>query len=226
VQAYPVSVKGVVARDGRVLLLHNERGEWELPGGRLEVGETPQQCVVREIAEETGWSVTAGSILDAWLYHVAQAGQHVFIVTYGCHLGLQDLDRHLARGPRPRHRGLLVRAASCSTSCGDPSPRPPSRPSAAGASARTPPTSSTSRSALAGADATLPSALLRSRKITVAGSGAGSVAAADIKAQIPAYIQPIADGSVQVPFRTFPLSEAGAWTASAESGPRVVLVRD
>ena len=81
--------------------------------------------------------------------------------------------------------------------------------------------------ALAGAQAAVPSALLRSRKLTISGSGAGSVAAADIKAQIPAYIQLIADGSVQVPFRTFPLSDAGAaWTASAESGPRVVLVPD
>ena len=81
--------------------------------------------------------------------------------------------------------------------------------------------------ALAGAEAAVPSALLRSRKITISGSGAGSVAAADIKAQIPAYIQLITNGSVQVPFRTFPLSDAGAaWTASAESGPRVVLVRD
>jgi NADPH:quinone reductase-like Zn-dependent oxidoreductase len=80
--------------------------------------------------------------------------------------------------------------------------------------------------ALAGAEAAVPSALLRSRKITISGSGAGSVAAADIKAQIPAYIQLIADGSVQVPYRTFPLSDAGAaWIASAESGPRVVLVR-
>lgn len=85
-RAYPVSVKGVVARQGRILLLHNERGEWELPGGRLETGETPQQCVVREIAEETGWAVTAGPILDAWLYHIAQAARHVLIVTYGCHL--------------------------------------------------------------------------------------------------------------------------------------------
>lgn len=93
-QAYPVSVKGVTARDVRILLLHNDRGEWELPGGRLETGETPEQCVVREIAEETGWAVTAGPILDAWLYHVAQAGKHVYIVTYGCHLdpGQKDLD--------------------------------------------------------------------------------------------------------------------------------------
>jgi NADPH:quinone reductase-like Zn-dependent oxidoreductase len=79
--------------------------------------------------------------------------------------------------------------------------------------------------ALAGAAAAVPSALLRSRKITISGSGAGSVAAADIKAQIPVYIKLIAEGSVQVPFRTFLLSDVGAaWTASAEAGPRVVLV--
>jgi NADPH:quinone reductase-like Zn-dependent oxidoreductase len=79
--------------------------------------------------------------------------------------------------------------------------------------------------ALAGAEAAVPSSLLRSRKLAISGSGAGSVSAADIKALIPLYIQLIADGSVQVPFRTFPLSEAAAaWTASADSGPRVVLV--
>ena len=57
--AFPVSVKGVAIQDGRVLLLENERGEWELPGGKLELGEDPQECVVREITEETGWQVTA-----------------------------------------------------------------------------------------------------------------------------------------------------------------------
>jgi NADPH:quinone reductase-like Zn-dependent oxidoreductase len=81
--------------------------------------------------------------------------------------------------------------------------------------------------ALAGAEAAVPSSLLRSRKLTISGSGAGSVPAAEIKAQIPLYLQLIADGSVQVPFRTFPLSDvAAAWTASAGSGPRVVLVPD
>ncbi len=79
--------------------------------------------------------------------------------------------------------------------------------------------------ALAGAEAGVPSPLLRSRRLTISGSGAGSVPAAEIKAQIPAYLQLIADGSVQVPFRTFPLSDsAAAWTASAASGPRVVLI--
>jgi NADPH:quinone reductase-like Zn-dependent oxidoreductase len=81
--------------------------------------------------------------------------------------------------------------------------------------------------ALGGAEAAVPSSLLRSRKLTISGSGAGSVPASAIKAQMPAYIGLIADGSVQVPFRTFPLSDIGAaWTASTASGPRVVLVRD
>jgi NADPH:quinone reductase-like Zn-dependent oxidoreductase len=80
---------------------------------------------------------------------------------------------------------------------------------------------------LAGAHAAVPSSLLRSRKLTISGSGAGSVPAAELKAQIPPYIQLIADGSVQVPFRTFPLSAiAEAWPASAEPGPRVVLIPD
>jgi 8-oxo-dGTP pyrophosphatase MutT (NUDIX family) len=82
--SFPVSVKGVVVRAGRVLLLRNERDEWELPGGRLEPGETPEQCVAREVFEETGWRVKAGPLLDAWVYDIAAVGRQVFIVTYGC----------------------------------------------------------------------------------------------------------------------------------------------
>ena len=82
---FPVSVKGVAVRGGRVLLLRNERAEWELPGGKLEIGEDPLDCVAREIAEETGWQVTVGPILDCWQYHI-DVGQDVVIVTYGCHV--------------------------------------------------------------------------------------------------------------------------------------------
>jgi mutator protein MutT len=85
-QAYrfPVSVKGVVWQDQRVVLLKNERDEWELPGGKLELGETPEDCVAREIAEEVGLHVKIGPLLDSWVYHIA-AGVDVLILTYGCY---------------------------------------------------------------------------------------------------------------------------------------------
>jgi 8-oxo-dGTP pyrophosphatase MutT (NUDIX family) len=95
---FPVSVKGVALQrsgqaggrgrgpaGGKVLLLENERAEWDLPGGKLELGEDPRDCVVREIAEETGWQVTAGPILDCWQYHI-RPGADVVVVTYGCQI--------------------------------------------------------------------------------------------------------------------------------------------
>jgi 8-oxo-dGTP pyrophosphatase MutT (NUDIX family) len=83
--AFPVSVKGVAVQEGKVLLLENERNEWELPGGKLELGEDPVDCVAREVSEETGWKVTVGPVLDCWQYHIRE-GRDVVIVTYGCHV--------------------------------------------------------------------------------------------------------------------------------------------
>jgi len=81
-----VSVKGVVLQGDRAVLLFNERDEWELPGGRLEPGEEPEACVVREIAEELGLEASAPVLLDVWLYRIAGKGS-VLIVTYGVTVG-------------------------------------------------------------------------------------------------------------------------------------------
>jgi 8-oxo-dGTP pyrophosphatase MutT (NUDIX family) len=86
---FPISIKGVCVREDRVLLLHNERDEWELPGGKLELGEDPTTCLIREINEETGWNVRVGLILDAWQYHIGE-GIDVLVITYGCFVDNQS----------------------------------------------------------------------------------------------------------------------------------------
>jgi 8-oxo-dGTP pyrophosphatase MutT (NUDIX family) len=80
---WPVSIKGVVLVGGKLVLLRNERAEWELPGGRLERGEDPQACLAREIAEELSLEVEVGPLLDCWRYPVLP-GKEVLVVTYGC----------------------------------------------------------------------------------------------------------------------------------------------
>jgi 8-oxo-dGTP pyrophosphatase MutT (NUDIX family) len=80
---FPVSVKGVIIRGGKVILLRNERDEWELPGGKLELSESPEGCLAREIAEELRLEIVPESVLNPWIYTIVP-GVNVLILTYGC----------------------------------------------------------------------------------------------------------------------------------------------
>jgi len=79
----PVSIKGVVIHDGGVLLLLNERGEWDLPGGRPDVGEDHRAALRREVREETGLEVEVGAALAGYLFEVLP-GRFVRIEPYAC----------------------------------------------------------------------------------------------------------------------------------------------
>jgi 8-oxo-dGTP pyrophosphatase MutT (NUDIX family) len=80
----PVSIKGVCALpDGRVLLCHNHRGDWELPGGRPEPDESAEDCLIRELWEETGLAVRVGRRLGTLEYEVAPE-RWIDVTGYAC----------------------------------------------------------------------------------------------------------------------------------------------
>src|SRR6185503_11921600 len=81
----PISVKGVLIYQRRVLLLLNERGEWDLPGGRPDPGEGQRAALAREVHEEAGLVVEVGALLDEHLFEVLPQ-RLVRIVTYSCQL--------------------------------------------------------------------------------------------------------------------------------------------
>jgi 8-oxo-dGTP diphosphatase len=63
-----IGVGAVVIDDGKVLLVRRGqeplKGEWSLPGGALELGETLREGVVREVLEETGLTVVPVAIVE------------------------------------------------------------------------------------------------------------------------------------------------------------------
>lgn len=76
-----ISVKGVLRQEDRFALLKNRRGEWELPGGKLEVGERFNECLVREFREELGIAVVCGRLLDVVPHHFYD---NIVVIIYSC----------------------------------------------------------------------------------------------------------------------------------------------
>jgi NADPH:quinone reductase-like Zn-dependent oxidoreductase len=78
---------------------------------------------------------------------------------------------------------------------------------------------------VAGPDAPIPSAALRSARLQIVGSGIGSVPGRDFVKELPALAEAVAAGAFDVRARAVPLAEAEqAWTAAAETSDRIVLV--
>jgi 8-oxo-dGTP diphosphatase len=58
-----VAAAALVDVDGRVLICQRPEGKalaglWEFPGGKVEAGESPETCLIRELSEELGIGVT------------------------------------------------------------------------------------------------------------------------------------------------------------------------
>ncbi len=91
-----VGVGGVVIERGRVLLIRRGseplKGQWSIPGGTLETGETLEEGTRREMEEETGLRVRVGELIEVFERifrdpddHHPRPRYHFVILDYLCH---------------------------------------------------------------------------------------------------------------------------------------------
>ncbi len=65
---YRVSIKGLILDETRTkfLIVYEDKGWWELPGGGMDWGESPEACLERELQEEMGLVVTEVSSFPSY----------------------------------------------------------------------------------------------------------------------------------------------------------------
>ena len=82
----------ILDEEGRVVLIRRRyeplKGQWSLPGGTLELGETLEAGVAREIREETGLEVAVGPVVEVFdrimLDDEQRVRYHFVLVDYLC----------------------------------------------------------------------------------------------------------------------------------------------
>ena len=99
-KTYRVSVKGILIRKKRVLLLRKPNRTWDLPGGRIEYGETAEHCLAREMLEETGLETTAARFTGTWIRR-RKNKPDVFTLAFLCRVAgeadrIELSDEHIA----------------------------------------------------------------------------------------------------------------------------------
>ena len=79
-----VAAAAVIEENGEILLVRRAvnpyKGEWTLPAGFIDAGETPTEALERECLEETGFKVRATELLDVVYGQEHPGGAHILIV--------------------------------------------------------------------------------------------------------------------------------------------------
>jgi 8-oxo-dGTP diphosphatase len=84
-----VSAVALIDRDGRVLLAQRPDGKsmaglWEFPGGKVEVGETPEAALIRELEEELGINTWKSCLAPLTFASHAYEDFHLLMPLFAC----------------------------------------------------------------------------------------------------------------------------------------------
>lgn len=76
----------ILITDGQVLIAKRKAtdkldGKWEFPGGKIETGETPEECLKREIKEELLIDISVGKFFGESIYHYENGTIHLLAYT-------------------------------------------------------------------------------------------------------------------------------------------------
>lgn len=78
-----IAAGGIVENENKEILLIFRRGKWDLPKGKLDEGETIEECAVREVEEETGLrSIQQGELIEVTLHNYIEKGTEIEKETY------------------------------------------------------------------------------------------------------------------------------------------------
>lgn len=92
-----VTVKAFIRRDDRILLIREENGRWDVPGGRMEIPESISDTLRREVREELGVEILSMDVDRPWVWHWAHQSkkrpliQNIVGIGYRCELASDDL---------------------------------------------------------------------------------------------------------------------------------------
>ena len=84
-----VAACALIDADGRVLLAQRPEGKamaglWEFPGGKVEAGERPEQCLIRELQEELGIAVKEDCLAPLTFASHSYPDFHLLMPLYIC----------------------------------------------------------------------------------------------------------------------------------------------
>ena len=73
-----IAAGGLVRNEKNELLMILRKGHWDLPKGKMDEGETPEQCAVREVEEETGLAnIELGTLISSTLHRYTENEEEI-----------------------------------------------------------------------------------------------------------------------------------------------------